>query len=605
MRSNFIKKDQENQLVTIRENDSGRSNFIVLSDQEESKNNMENQIHIAEEDDSSSSYFVALPGQDGNDLENQTVNANKYNSTCANRIIPGLRNFFTDFSNLTGKAIPMAASYTFSIEQLAAGLLSLQLNNDEDHAAATVLFQTVMGTAIRVSLAPLFAVSIRSSSKFGALHKAEKDEVTNTALIEEKQNDIANTLKAGLIQSGIVTLPALGCLLFSEEMLKTFGQSSATSALAADFLKPFAVSAPALSVRMCLGQIMFANGDPKPAMIIGVINFGIGTGMSIWLAKGGLGISGRGLNGVAWGINVESYLTALGYAAYLFTSKKYAGIPFLNLSRTNWKNVKKELASLTSVAGPVTFTMAVETALTFMMGIFAGRLGVKEQAALSYSMQMVFLVFLGLMAYGQGTSLAVGRYKGEERYDMASRMAKNGLISTLIAVAPACVVVGVAPQLLYNILNIEDEETQENVTKLTPLILAGATAMAARYNVNQVLRSLGDHKGSTIISALGMASGILLAELLGLETDAAIFGVAAGLVIGEGVSLLSLLPRWFSRIHPEKIEAIHKKPALAEPQSWCGYFGSFFRCKPRDLQSNQDALLQKTPSITAINSPRN
>lgn len=492
------------------------------------------------------------------------------------------------------KAIPLAASYTFSIEQVAAGVIALHINNDNTHAAATVLFQTVMATSVRVSLAPLFAVSIRAGAQFGELKKAQSAAVLDQKLIAIKQKQIALILKAGLVKSAIVTLPALLTLIFSEEMLLALGQSPEVSKLAATFLKPFAASAPALAVRMSLGQIMYANGDTDPSMYIGLGTFTVGTSLAVWLARGGWGLEAQQLAGIAWGFNVESYLTPLGYAIYIYRSKDYADFPFWNYAQTTWREIYDELGELVAVAGPVTFTMMVETALTFAMGVFAGRLGVQDQATLAFSMQTVFLIFLGLMAFGQTTGLTVGRLKGEEEYLKANLMAKHGLIITVLAVIPPCILVSTAPNILYQVLNVDGEENQQLVANISPLIIAGAGAMAARYNVNQVLRNLGDHKGSTMISAIGMLTGIAVAGALGLETEAALYGVASGLLIGEGLSLIGLMPRWCARIKPERIEQVKKDPTSAELKTWSEYIGSFFSSKPQANQLPAQPVANKT-----------
>ena len=90
---------------------------------------------------------------------------------------------------------------------------------------------------------------------------------------------------------------------------------------------------------------------------------------------------------------------------------------------------------------------------------------------------------------------------------------------------------GFYSQSLYSTLNIRDGQKQF-VSNLLPLVLSGAVVQTGRYNVNQVLRVLQDNKGSTMTSISGMTLGIVSAALLGLETEAALYGVASGLLIG-------------------------------------------------------------------------
>lgn len=502
----------------------------------------------------------------------------------AQRLPQSVKNFFSDFWLVSSKAIPMALSYTFNFEQIAGGMMALHaMVRTSDNAAAVILFQTSMSTAVRVSLSPLFSVSIRACTEFGELKREQEKNVTlyrekihKEYVIQLKQREIAVTLQAGLILSVIVFIPATVALFFSKELLITLQQSPVVAENASRFLKPYCVSPFALAVRMVLNQILYASGDVVPSMCIGLTTFAIGTGFAIWFVRGGVeAFKDNPLAGIAWGYNIESYLAVFGTAAYLFFHKKYSDIHFL--SRTDWITLSAELGEIIRIAGPLTFTMLVENALTFSMGIFAGSLGVKQQAALSYAMQMVFLSFLFLMAYGQATGHAVGRFKGDAKYEEASRIARTGLISTTIAVLPPCILVSAAPFLLYDLLNIA-EDSHEMVCSITPAVLLGAAVMAARYNINQVLRVLGDHKGSTLTSACGMLFGVFLTWLLGVNRFSSIYVVAAGLCFGEGASLLGLLPRWIKRTKPCKIEEIQNNPSSAEIATWKDYICSFFTC---------------------------
>lgn len=90
---------------------------------------------------------------------------------------------------------------------------------------------------------------------------------------------------------------------------------------------------------------------------------------------------------------------------------------------------------------------------------------------------------------------------GSSEFDNASRIVKNALITTFILIIPPCLLVGLYPQCLYNVLNIQDEQ-KEFLPKLLPLISLGAVVQTGRYSVNQVLRQFKDNKGSTMTSVI-------------------------------------------------------------------------------------------------------
>lgn len=129
---------------------------------------------------------------------------------------------------------------------------------------------------------------------------------------------------------------------------------------------------------------------------------------------------------------------------------------------------------------------------------------------------------------------------------------------------------------LYSALNIKGEQ-EKLVPKLLPLILSGAIAQTGRYSVNQLLRILHDNKGSTMTSILGITTGVAVAVVLGLKTSASLYGIASGLLIGEGISFIGLLWRWFNKIKPDAISAVNANPENAEPKTWGLYFYGFFK----------------------------
>lgn len=505
-----------------------------------------------------------------------------------------LKDFFKDFKFIVIKTLPMAASFTFSIELLATGVMAIHLKDDESYAAASILFQAYTSTIMQLAFSPVPSVGIRISPFFGELQRLESvnapiEDINNTRI------KLGNIFKAGLIESIIVSIPAGFALFFSDKIIQGLHQSPEVTELASSFLKVFALSAPPLALRACIGQILYAKGDSKPAMYIGGVNFIIGTGLAIWFSRGGFGIQPQGLPGIAWGYNAESYLTAIGSVIYVSLGKKYADIPLF--SKVKYQELMQELGSLIAVGGPLALTRFVEVSMILALSIFAGLKGVSEQGTFSYAMQMNFLTFIFGMAFAQAVSYHVGRLMGSLEFDTASRAAKNGLITTFIFVIPPCLFVNFYPQSLYNILNIKGEQ-EKLVPKLLPIILFGAVAQTGRYGVNQILRVLRDNKGSTMTSIVGMSTGVAAAAILGFETDAALYGIASGLLIGEGISFIGLLWRFINRIKPNAISAVQANPDSAEPKTWGSYFCSFFKCRS---YTEEQAPLLPAPSLGSIN----
>lgn len=506
-----------------------------------------------------------------------------------------LIDFCRDFKLINIKALPMAASFTFSIELLAAGIMATHLSDDESYAAASILFQAYTYTVMQLSFSPVPYVGIRISPFFGELHTLESGN-PSAEEINNLQLKLGNIFKVGLIECTILAVPAGITLFFSDRIINLLGQLPEVAQLAAKFLKVFSISTPPLAIRGCIGQMLYANDDSKPAMYISGVNFIIGTLLAIWFSMGGLGVQSQGLSGIAWGYNVESYLTAIGSILYISLGKKYTKIPLF--SKTNWRDIINELKVLVTIGGPLAFTKLVEVSTIFILSICAGMIGVSEQGTFSYSMQMPFLIFIFAMAFGETISYHIGRLMGSSEFNEASRIAKNGLITTFIFLTPPCLFVNFYPQCLYKVLNISGEQ-EKLVPKLLPLVLSAAVVQAGRFNVNQVLRVLHDNKGSTMTSIIGLSTGVAVAAILGLETNAALYGIASGLLIGEGVSFIGLLWRWFSRIQPAAIYKVKMNPENAEHQTWGAYFCSFF--KYHSHNNEEETVLLQNQNLNSAN----
>ena len=99
-----------------------------------------------------------------------------------------LKDFFKDFKFIVIKTLPMAASFTFSIELLATGVMAIHLKDDESYAAASILFQAYTSTIMQLAFSPVPSVGIRISPFFGELQRLESvnapiEDINNTQII--------------------------------------------------------------------------------------------------------------------------------------------------------------------------------------------------------------------------------------------------------------------------------------------------------------------------------------------------------------------------------------------------------------------------------------
>jgi len=470
--------------------------------------------------------------------------------------------FLDAFKKMSGIAIPMALSYTFSFEVFASGVLAGNYNDDKDHTAAITIISTFMNTFLILGMSPLFAMAVVASNWLGDLRtykekpKNEQDDVE----LATKRARISAVNRSGLIISAVATPPVFLALFFSQAIAtNVFRQDENVAGIAQEYLRPYAFAVPGVLARMTFEQMMFTVGKSRDAMYLGLASFTVGTLLSVWLGFGGLGIDAMGLKGIALGYVAEAYFIALMYGLYIYFKNECREFRFFNLFNTDKKVIADVTSQVLTWSGPISFTIGSELLMTFVVGIIAGAISAESQAALSFVMQFIFLIFIFSAAFGIACQQEVGREVGAKCYNDASRLARYSLITTLSYITPICVLIAAWPALLRKMLNNYDDTIVDTANLLTPIMVSGIILDAARYTMLQELRSLADPWGSTALSFFGLAIGLCLSAILGLATDLGIYGVGAGYTIGLGLAAFLLVFRWAKKTDVSYVETVNER----------------------------------------------
>ncbi len=155
-----------------------------------------------------------------------------------------------------------------------------------------------------------------------------------------------------------------------------------------------------------------------------------------------------------------------------------------------------------------------------------------------------------------------------------------------------------APSLLL-FSNSGKDNVKDILKGLVPIMSVQVIADSIRFNILQQLRALGDHNGPTAISVCGLLFGIVLADILRLNTSMGIYGVATGATSGVILAAAGLMYRWCSRIQPDKIKGMTESPSLAEPDfSFANCTATLFsRCRKNNVESGKNnAVLEPLSS---------
>ncbi|MBN9232113.1 MAG: MATE family efflux transporter [Legionella sp.] len=510
---------------------------------------------------------------------------------------PDLYNFWDVFKKISALSIPMALSFTFSMEIFLVSLLLNSTSEDDDELAATTLITIMLNTLVVIGASPLFAMSVLTSNKIGDLEEAEVNHI-NEDILAKKREYIAGINRNGLYLSTVLTPVVFSGMFFSKPILTDiFKQKEIVAQIAQDFLRVYAPAVPGLMVRFSSEQMLFSFGRSGYAMISGLLSLGVGTGLAISLERGLLGLPSMGAAGIAIGFAAEAYLTAFAYSIYLARHRDFENYKFFHIFK-RFENQFSQLKDLIKMGSSISLSVASEMAMNLSVGVISGLTGIKQQSAISYVNQFSFLNFLALAGFGQSCSQEVNRQIGAKRYENASRIGKYGLSTTMIYTSPIPIFFSVAPQFLI-LSASKPQEIVDMLKYLAPIMGAGVVIDSARYNLLQQLRVLGDLKGSTIISISGLSLGIAMSAILGLKTHLDIYGVAIGNTGGILLASGGLFYRWCQRIKSEHIRDINEVSVSENPSNkksfannLCGFFS---KCsKP---QEGERQYLLSSPEI--------
>lgn len=487
-----------------------------------------------------------------------------------------LTDFWKIFEEISSLSIPMALSFTFSFEIFLMTVLLNYFSGSENELAATALITTMINTIAVIGMAPIFAMSVVASNKYGELIEAEKNG-ENEESLSKKREYIAGVNRNGSWLATGLSIPVTLSLIFSKPILTyVFRQNEDVAQITQNFLRTYSPAIFALMHRMSIEQSLFSFRRGKQAMILALASFGIGTLIALWLGMGGLGIPRLGATGIAIGYVVESYLTTLFYGLYLAFNKDFSKFHFFRILKPFEGQIQQFLLII-KLGIPITFSLVSEMLVPLLVSAISGLVGTREQSAISYVNQYLYFNFLLLASFGQTCGQELNRQFGGKKFLNANAMGKYGLLTTLIYTTPLPLLFSISPRLL--LVTSKDAAMEAILKYLVPIMSVDAVVDSARYNLRQQLTVLGDANNATIISISGLSLGMVMAALLALKTNLGIYAVAIGYSGGILISFPGLLYRWNSCIKSENMRKSAEKTSqpIFSANSFCGFFKNCFK----------------------------
>jgi Na+-driven multidrug efflux pump len=411
-----------------------------------------------------------------------------------------------------------------------------------------------------------------------------------------------------------VSVPCWASLYFSRAIMTTvFHQQDSVARSAERFLRPYSFAVPALMLRVALGMIMLSFGKNKEAMGLALVTFVMGLGLAILLGFGYKFFPELDQTGVALGFVLETYLTTLLYGLFIKFNKECREFNFFQISWNILKHNTNVLKEMLRYGTAFLVSYSIDLSLTLVIGIFSGLLGVEQQSAMSYCMQFIFFEFIFLAAFSmtcmqevtRAMSVKNSQIDPEQIHKMAQftvQLSRGGLITSLIYLTPFPFFLAIYPKALEFISGGASPEVSKQLRSLVPIMAAGVVFDNIRYNLLQQSRAFQDLSLPIFIAFCGMASGIILAALLGFVADLGVDGIGMGYAIGLGFAAATLFLRWWSQCNTLITEANPEHQPLTTPHSTqksscIDSIFSFFGRSSQAVPSSESLNLNRTSHL--------
>lgn len=455
------------------------------------------------------------------------------------------------FKTMCRLSWPTALSYTFSFQMVLLTVLSRQLGQDKNHQDAAALMTTFVNCIATVSISPLFASSMSAGHLIGQLKQSEEslnhdspDETEARNIMQEK---ITETFRASFILAeGLLSPFAALCCVFSKDILSAvLRQNKDVSSIVQKFTRPYAATMPALMLRMCVEQQMFAQGKNTPPMIMAQISFLSSMFAGVTFAEGWFGLPKYGEDALLVACISEAYITAIAFSLYLFTQNDFRKFEFFDFTKSV-THLKEVFSSITRLGASFPLPFLIEFGMNFGATTIASYNGIASQARMGMMMQYGLPVQLLSSAFGQCTAQEMSRRLGENDKHNAARIGTVGLATTVFNIAPIAIFFAIFPNLLEGKTQVDDTSSTTHLLALT--MSAGFIFDVVRFNMLQQLRVLNDANISAFISCVSLIIGLAVSVVLTTQTNFGIIGDAIGYTFGNLLASLSLGCRWYPRI---------------------------------------------------------
>ncbi len=216
---------------------------------------------------------------------------------------------------------------------------------------------------------------------------------------------------------------------------------------------------------------------------------------------------------------------------------------------------------LTNMSIPAIIGMLVTAVYNIVDTIFVGRIGTEAIGAVTVAFPLFMIISAVGLTFGVGSASYISRLLGEDKKEMAEKVAVTSIITTIIT---GIIFAFAGIKFLRPLLNIfgATETILPFALNYTAVIILGSVFTMSNMNMNNMVRAEGSAKMSMVALSTGAVLNIILDPILIFGLDMGITGAAAATVISQAVSTVMLLTFYKSKKSVLNIKLANFTPSL-------------------------------------------
>ena len=311
---------------------------------------------------------------------------------------------------------------------------------------------------------------------------------------------------------------------------------------------------PALTLFFCMRYLSEGLHWTLPTMLLGFGGLGVLAPLGYALTFGVGPLPEMGAAGLGAASATVMWLQALGFAAYLWRSRRFAPLAlFAHLEPPRWRMI----AGLLATGLPIGVTVLMEGGLFIATALLIARLGEVPAAAHQIAINVSALCFMVPMGLAEATTVRVGRALGAGDAEGVRRAARAGYVIVLATQALSALVLLGGHDAIVAVYT-----TDLAVAALASTLLLYAAAFQFPDGIQVMsagsLRGLRDTRVPMLLAMVAYwGLGMPLGAGLGLGLGWGPQGMWAGLIVGLTAAALLMGARLAWRLR-------HLPPALPD-----------------------------------------